>query len=284
MKSRFFAILLLLNALAAEGEIHYFAGDSVSTLPAGIAAVEARACNKTGAWVLTWPGAVISVDAAMSNFVDGVDEPLARIRCGNKEVTAKGFECFGGYNTIAVEWSADGMAHILGGADVLTPVMDLDSLPGPQGYVKVAYAKGIADIIIETNPDNFDRLMTAYTDEELDAAKKWRYLDRESDPKIALLGGQYVLAQIGNDLIYMSGAKTNASHWRKGMLKGRMTPTGYTGYYRLQWYDATGRALPDESFVQTDDKDSTMSATFPGLQTTLRFTSLADGGVAVGGK
>lgn len=284
MLTRLITLFSLLIALVAEADIRYYEADSVGVVPPGIAAVEARAANKSGAWSLCWPGAEISVDASVNNFVDGVDEAKATIRCGKKEARVKGFECFGKPNSIAVEWTADGRAHILGGADLLYPIMDLDSLPKPQDYIKVTGAKHVVDIIVETDPDDFARLMTEYNAEELADAKKWRYLDRENDPKVALLGGQYVLAQIGTDLVYMSGAKTNASQWRPGMLKGQMSPTGYVAYYRIQWYDATGRMLHDDSFVQFNDADSTMTITFPALQASLRFTSLIESGVAVGGE
>lgn len=275
-------LMLLLISLAARAEIYYFHGDSVAVPSGSIVAVEARAEHKGGQWSIVWPGACITLGPAASQFVDGVDEPLARITCGEHSVTAKGFECYGGYNTLAVEWSADGRAHILGGKNELHQLMVLDSLPKPQDAIRVLEASSIAEIIVETNPNNFDRLTTGYSDDEINAGKVWRYLDRESDPKIALLGGNYILTQIGNDLLYLAGAKTNAAHWRKGMLKGQLTPTGYEGYYRLQWYDATGRKLADESFAQFDPQASTMTLTFPGLQASLRFTSLMESGVAVG--
>lgn len=285
MIARFLTFLMLLSAATLRAEVHYFSSDSVSVnLLSGICAVEARAENQKGEWLLTWPGVEISVNTVVSNFVDGIDEPLAIIRCNSKEVKVKGLDSFGGYNTVAVEWNVTGGCSILCGADLLKPIMQFDSLPKPKDYIRVVDAKSVAYIVIETNPDDFARLVTDYSEQELAETKIWRYLDRESDPKIALPGGHYILGQIGNDLIYIAGAQINAAHWHKGMLKGRMTPTGYVGYYRLQWYDATGRTLHDESFVQFDDATSTMTITFPELQASLRFTSLTDGGVSVGGE
>lgn len=133
----------------------------------------------------------------------------------------------------------------------------------------------MADLIIETDSNDFDRLMTDYTPEQLSGAIRWRYLDRENDPAVALPGGNYVLAQVGNDLVYMGGARINASLWRAGMLKGRLTPTGYVGYMRLQWYDATGRSLADESYAEMDSTAQTMTLVFPALQARLRFTRLS---------
>jgi hypothetical protein len=125
--------------------------------------------------------------------------------------------------------------------------------------------------MVETNENALERLRTNYTADELAAAPRWQYLDRENDPKIALLGGRYELAQIGNDLIYLSGAKTNATHWHQGMLKGRLKPTGYVGYYHLEWFDATGRSIADDCYAQFDETSKTMTVNFPGLNASLRF-------------
>lgn len=278
------SLILLLASLTARAEIYYYHADTVTPPIGDIAAVEARAEHKGGEWHLSWDGVDISLRPAVQDFVDGIDEPLARITCGSVTAMSDAFECYGGYNTLAVEWQADGSATILGGKNELKPLMRLDSLPKPHGDIRIVGAKNISEMIVETNPNAFGRLATEYADEEIDNASKWRYLDREGDTKVALPGGNYLLALVDNDLVYVSGAKINAGHWRKGMLKGHLTPTGYAGYYRLQWYDATGRKLNDESYATIDDSAHTLTLTFPGLDASMRFTSLVESGVSVGGK
>ena len=79
------------------------------------------------------------------------------------------------------------------------------------------------------------------------------------------------MAWVADDLIYMAGAQTNETRWKQGMLKGRLTPTGYVGYYHLEWYDATGRLLAEDCYAEYDEKSKTMTFVFPSLNASLRF-------------
>jgi len=122
----------------------------------------------------------------------------------------------------------------------------------------------------------------------------WRYLDRENDPRTATPGGAYILATVRNDsipsadifgnprlvsgydIIYLSGAVTHSGMWRPGMLKGRMLPTGLTGCYDLQWYDAACDPVHDPDNDNNADFSDTpapvLTFNFPLLQARLRFT------------
>lgn len=281
----YLTIIMLALALTARGELHYFTAGRAS-VPAGeVKAVEIRAANagaRTGSarcagWGVSWPGADLTLTFDFRDYVDGVSEPLATLGyLPARQTSVKGLDTSGGFNTMAIEWNADSTVTILLGQRALKPAIQLDSLPKPTGEIRV-YPIGtpagltLQDFIIETNDNAFERLATGYTPAQLAAAPRWHYLDRENDPLIALPGGQYTLAQIGNDLIYIGGAITNSRHWKSGMLKGRLHPTGFDGYYRLEWIDATGRLLHGENYAETDPATGTLRLTFPALSASLRF-------------
>lgn len=268
---------------SAAADIHYLPGDSASVPQGKIVAVEARVAmhdgrigsGKGAEWSLIWDDVEVTLRLDFRTFLDGVDSPSVEVTCAGLTARSEGFDTYGGFNTLAVEWGADGKAKVLGGQRELKPLLVVDSLPRPSRtiMVKGSAPTEVADLIVETDPNDFDRLLTDYSPAELAQAQHWLYLDRENEPALALPGGSYLLAQVGNDLIYLSGARTNASQWRTGMLKGTLTPTGYDGYYRLQWYDATGRRLPDESYAQFDPAAKTMTLVFPALQSRLRFAA-----------
>lgn len=280
--------LILLSAIltvaaAMRAELFYLQPDGDRTPRGRITAVEARAAVADGkigstrkaSWAICWSGVKVAMEFDFGNYLDGIDEPKVKVSCnGRSAVIGKGINCAGGFNTLAVEWADDGTATVLAGERSLKPMMTFDSLPQPSDSIRLSGTKLTADCLIaETDDRDFSRLMTAHTPTELEAATRWRYLDRDNDPKLAVAGGAYELAQIGNELIYMSGAVTNSHKWTPGMLKGRLTPTGYDGYFRLEWVDATGRTLNDESYATFDSATKTMKLTFPGLHTSLRFTS-----------
>lgn len=282
---RYIAIFTLLAAFALHSEVFYFTSDSVAVPGGEITAVEVRAANasskiggsKNSGWQLSWTGFTAVLRFDFRNFVDGISDSYATIECnGSSARIKKGINTAGEFNTIAVEWRPDGSAAVLVGEHDLKAVLSLP-LPKPQEAIRIAGINGdviIQDVIVETNANAFDRLQL-YSEAETADALRWEYLDRTNDPKMAIIGGKYTLAQIGEDLIYVGGAVTNASHWRPGMLKGHLTPTGFDGYYKLQWYDATGRKMPGENFAEHDVSLGVLKLTFPELGATIRL-KLAD--------
>lgn len=290
-------LLFLLAALRPAGEVsartHYLA-EAGGSVPADsrVTAVEARVSvadgrvggQKAGWWAIRWDDTeAVRVTFDFRNFVDGIDEPAVTVTAAGQSVSLnEGINCSGGYNTVAVEWNPDGYATVLVGERELIPAVRIPDLAPPAGSVSiVGSGPTVESLIVETDDRDFSRLQTALTDEELAEAEMWRYLDRESDPRVAIPGGEYRLAMVpsrsvsgGYDLIYMEGARTNGAYWKRGMRKGTLTPTGYVGYYRLSWVDATGRTLPDESSAELDATARTMRLNFPSLRASLRFTSL----------
>lgn len=282
---RYIIIFMLLTAMASHAKLRYFTADSVAVPPAGeIIAVEARVAHpltrvgegRFAGWQIGWPGVTIALTFDNRNFVDGISNGKVMLEYGAlKSQIYKNINTDGKFNSIAIEWQADGKVHILAGERKLDEYMVTDSIPSPTGIITVRPIGGgniiIQDVIIETNDNAFARLMTDYSAEELANAPRWEYLDRATDPKTAVVGGKYVLAQIGNDLIYIAGATTNPGSWLPGMLKGRLIPTGFDGYSKLQWYDATGREMPGEHFAEHDETLGVLKLNFPELDASVRL-------------
>lgn len=252
---------------------------------AAVVAAEARAAlpegkigtNKQASWAIVLDTDTIRLTFNNIAFVDGIDQAKASISGPRFNVTVEEqLDYSGGPNTLAIEWSEQGVASIYAGRDRLKLVAHTTEICPPTDSIKVISTCNIdvIDLLIESNPDNFSRLATSYTPEEIEDATIWRYLDRQNDPSTALPGGSYVLAALptpsGFDLLYVDGAVTNASHWTLGMQKGRLVKTGFKGYYKLEWVDATGRKLPGEHFAELTD--NVLVLNFPALQTILRFS------------
>jgi len=277
-------IFLLIVAFTLNAEVHYFDCDRAPVPAATIKAVEARAAHSDAragsasisGWSIIWPGAEISLTFDFRNYIDGVSTPEVTLECSSeKRNISKDINSGGGFNSIAIEWNADSTVSILAGERKLKEALRLPSLPHPADTIRIRPIGSpdltVEELIIETDDNAFGRLLTDYTAEELAAAVKWRYLDRDNAPKTALPGGRYLLTQVGYELIYIDGAVTNSGYWRPGMLKGRLTPTGFSGYSKLEWIDATGRRLPGENYAERDDASGTMRLVFPSLGASLRF-------------
>lgn len=109
----------------------------------------------------------------------------------------------------------------------------------------------------------------------------WEYLDRNIKNDHIRLGGKYTLAVIPNldndgtyDIIYISGAKTNGSRWRSGMLKGHLYPTRFIGNYQLYWIDSEMYPITeqdDDSYATLKD-NVILEFNFPLQNSSIRFS------------
>lgn len=87
---------------------------------------------------------------------------------------------------------------------------------------------------------------------------QWQYLDRDSDPRLISMGGNYTLATLTSpdgtiEIIYLSGAQRNSGKWHPLMLKGRLIPTAFENHYDLVWYDTSGTKLDLETSADIID-------------------------------
>lgn len=104
---------------------------------------------------------------------------------------------------------------------------------------------------------------------------KWKFMDEEVDPEVALKGGRYQLATLRNqeggyDIIYLGGANVESWRWETGALKGKLSPTRFTGTYDLEWIDSKGAVINDGSPFATMD-GNIMTLEFPLENAKLRF-------------
>lgn len=238
-------------------------------------AVEVRAsAGKTaGRWCVSWPGAELRLTLGSDSYVDGVDRLSGMLEVNGVKYPLKGNIDPGGANTLAVEWGADSTASLLVGHRELQAVSNA-VIARPEGEVVVEGLTApfdLIDLIIETNTNSFGRLESGLDSAEIASGRVWYFLDRDGDSRVAVLGGQYSLSQVGYELIYTGGAKTNTGSWKPGMVKGRLIPTDFDGYYKLQWFDATGRELSGENYAEVDSDLGTLKLTFPQLKTSIRF-------------
>lgn len=268
-------LLILVSGFSAFARVSYFDGPRAHVPDGEVCAVEVRctAGKTAGSWRVSWPGVNLQLTLGSDSYVDGVDRPSGFLEVNGVKYPLKGNIDPGGANTLSVEWGMDSIATISVGHRELQAVTAA-ILSRPEGEVAVeplASPFDLIDLIIETNPDSFGRLETGMDSAEVAAGRLWRYLDRDGDSRLAVVGGQYSLSQVGYDLIYIEGAKTNPGNWKPGMVKGRLIPTGFDGYYKLQWFDATGRELSGENYAEVDSDLGTLKLTFPQLKTSVRF-------------
>lgn len=108
----------------------------------------------------------------------------------------------------------------------------------------------------------------------------WEFLDRENDPKWARPGGFYTLAVVpdcsgGYDILYISGAQTQASKWEPYMIKGHLSVTNFVNHYRLTWYDAEFRDAGPECSADLLP-ENILQLNFPLHHAKLRFSRLTE--------
>lgn len=96
----------------------------------------------------------------------------------------------------------------------------------------------------------------------------WIYFDRDTDPRVFSVGGDYRLATVkasdnnGYEIIYLGGARTNATAWSEMRIKGYLRPTGFIGHYDLEWIDPSGAVHKRETSADIVD-GSSLTLYFP---------------------
>lgn len=105
----------------------------------------------------------------------------------------------------------------------------------------------------------------------------WTYLDRDNDVKKAKCGGRYTFALVKNangyDIIYISGAETNSTKWKCGIIKGQLRNTIFNNHYDLIWHDAMFETISTDAHADIID-NVILSLQFPLYDTTIRFSKM----------
>lgn len=243
----------------------------------------------------------VTVDFDMGEMLEGVDAPAAIVslwRGGemlSSAVVSSGFDFSGRWNSVSVEWSA-GRMNVYVGDRLLAGCLSVE-MPQPRCRrfgVTASDKVHVDEMMAETEPDPYVMLQTEWTAGKIVAEfdrpdgiwpgsleGQWVYLDRDTNTDKALPGGEYRLAIVrsgsGYDILYMEGARTCASEWKCGMLKGRLMPTAFDGHFLLEWYDAEGYPAGRENYA-TLENPSLLSMSFPLFDSMLRFSRCSRAG------
>lgn len=197
-----------------------------------------------------------------------------------------GFAMDAGENTLCVEVDpTKGEATIFGGVKNLQELVSVGVCAPFSGTMAIE-AEGKARISLAVSEYTLvpgSELVTPWTEEELQKTLEtrsapegiYRYLDRNTDPTVSRLGGNYCVALVaapggGYDIIYISGATINSSAWHAGMLKGRLKPTVFQNHYDLVWYDSLCEPISNECYADIS-QNAILELQFPTLKASMRL-------------
>ncbi len=106
----------------------------------------------------------------------------------------------------------------------------------------------------------------------------WHLYDFTIEQSLLRIGGDYRLAivrQLDTYLIiYLNGAKTEASQWHTGMIKGQMRPTPFPDIYMLTWLDASFRPMSHHLKAVSSADSNILTIDLPYQQSTFRLRKL----------
>lgn len=101
----------------------------------------------------------------------------------------------------------------------------------------------------------------------------WAVFDRQLQEQSLKLGGDYRVAIVREDdiylMIYISGAEKNSNFWEEGMVKAIITPFPVKNVYHVKWILSNGEELDTDVRAQLDENLLTLS--FPSYNSTLRL-------------
>ena len=90
------------------------------------------------------------------------------------------------------------------------------------------------------------------------------------------MGGEYTVAIIRNaegyEMYYLDGAKTRSDIWKPGMLKARLSNSGFPDIFDVTWVDATGETLAKD--IKARYESPLFTFMFPYQSSTLRLRKI----------
>lgn len=198
----------------------------------------------------------------------------------------KNVDLYRGENIMLVEVDDHSVAHVYIGNDILNHVDDI-KLPVPLGKVILGSGQCLDVVYCSVEAVLKPCIDSQFDDAFIDAACTvtdqaeplglWHALDRDNDASYARPGGNYTLLVVedyespGDFLIlYIDGAIVNDQSWHRGMIKGRLSPIGFDGRYRLEWYGADMKMVNDEAHAIIEN--GIMTLNFPLLHAQLRYS------------
>ena len=223
----------------------------------------------------------------------------ARLSCSSDMIASQiikgGVDCHSGTNSWDISVSSQTIC-ISAGNHTLIPVLDITSpalkfvgfgfTASPAAHILVS------DITVTDNTPVAKRQSTEYEDiEKLKTRLEnpqdsiegyWTLFDRTLEETLLQMGGDYRLAIIKEGdkylILYLSGAKTNASAWKPGMIKGRLIPDPFPETYSVVWYDSEGNPLSKDIKAQLGE-GSTLLIQFPYQSSVVRLRKHAINGL-----
>lgn len=198
----------------------------------------------------------------------------------------KGVRPSGGVNSLVTEYG-DGKLSFQIGGDRLNRAGVFEA-GGHVGSIRLQVTKAmdVKRFCVKQSPDYSKTLMTRWSSDSLasyfadstDSVEGfWSFLDRDNDPAWAIPGGFYDLAVVRGegqtyDIIYLSGAKVDASRWREGMRKGKLSPTIFADHYILEWTDSRFMSDYEEITADISAEGTILTLNFPIYHSKLRFS------------
>lgn len=250
-------------------------------------------------WVCTTDADTLSFTIKSEDIPDPISStPALRItarRSGSGDIIAsqvikEGVDCHSGANSWNITVSPLSI-NISAGNHTLQPVLTMPNagcrFTGFGFTASPAAHVLISDITITDKTPDARRQATEYGDaeklkERLENPQDslegyWAVFDRTLEETLLQMGGEYRLAIIKDGdrylILYLSGAKTNASAWEPGMIKGILTPDPFPDTYSVTWYDSEGNPLTKDIKAQLGE-GTTLLIQFPYHSSTLRLRRL----------
>lgn len=277
--------------------------------PATTVALEARAAlprkqTAQPCWGIAWNCVAdtaecltISFSSADGDIMSRDEATVSRFRrtaTGDSIILSRsftaGFNFSSGFNSLACEWH-DGKLNVGGGDTHVDPLFSIEGEAAPSAPVcQLIACPGLRVDCIVVERTNAAVCLSdsagGWTIQMLDSRFSmsadplegyWEHFDMQADYDHARPGGDYRLAIVRADtdaynILYISGARTNAAAWSPCMLKGRLRFTPFADNYTLEWYDAMQQ--PVDSAIganATLENRSLLSLAFPRLGLTLRL-------------
>ena len=251
--------LMLDDATAGKDSLRFCAIDVAMAIDR-----TATGRQRSAWWELSWADGSARLEFDVSDYTDGINQPEVRLFvCGTPVSVGKSLDPCADTHTIGLEW-ADGIAAIFAGSRRMSGIGTV-AMPAPHGPFRLTASAPCrligAGIEAEEAPnlssgmsvDEIERYFSENTHQAPEGI--WEYLDRDTDPSLALPGGSYRLAVMKSGegdfmVIYLGGAVTNASAWHPGMVKGRIRDLGFTDHYGLEWNDAMMLPMDSECYAE----------------------------------
>lgn len=150
-------------------------------------------------------------------------------------------------------------------------------LPDPGGKLSISdislHLPGNESFLYSGHHEDIDSIIMRSTDPLVGF---WSIFDRNFEESLLRMGGDYELAIIPDGeeytIIYLSGASKNSRLWKKGMVKGRLSPSPFENIFATEWIDSNHSPITHEIKAQLENDILTIN--FPYQNSSLRLRKI----------